>query len=156
MKQNLEIERTRIEDNSVVIRKFIKGIEGGRTLDFPASKTTSEDSSGTVTTTVIAAPDVLHAGHVIVKTSDGKYQPLAVKTVTVSKNGEADKVTATYDTKPAGSTYVGVLSCSVLKKKPAAAIMTWGIVNEEALPYAVPSDFKTDCKFIDYQKDEEA
>lgn len=156
MKQNLEVKRTRIEDNTVVIRKFIKGIEGGRTLVFPDAKITDTVSDGTGTITDISVPDTVLAGHVVVRLSDGTYQPLAVKTVTTKVKEQADKVTVAYDTKPVGSTYAGLLYNYVQKSKPAAAIMTWGIVNNEALPYPVPEDFKTAMPHIDYQIDEEA
>lgn len=157
MKQDLEVKRTRIEDNTVVIRKFIKGIEGGRTLVFPDTKTATVENGGNKTTTTEqGVPDTILAGHVVVRLTDGTYQPLAVKTVTVKEQSKADVVTVTYDEKPADSTYAGLLYNYVQKSKPAAAIMTWGIVNSEALPYPVPEEFKTAMPHIDYQIDEEA
>lgn len=125
MKQNLTLKKMRLEDNSVVIKKFFKGIEGGRTLDVAGY-----------------TDEVILAGHVIIEVG-GTYKPMPVK------NGA-------YDEFPEGAKYVGVLYSSIETEKPAAAIMTWGVVNSEALPYAVPEGFKTACPHIDFQKDEEA
>lgn len=126
MKQELITKKMHLEDNSVVIKKFFKGIEGGRTLD--VADFTDE---------------VINAGHVIITDGNNAYKPMPVK-------GGA------YDELPEGFSYAGVLYSSILKEKPAAAIMTWGVVNSEALPYAVPEAFKTACPHIDFQKDEEA
>lgn len=129
MQQNLTIKTVRLEDNSVLIKKFIKGIEGGRTLD-----TTDWTDDSIPCGTVIAS-----------KTVDGAkvYFPLAVEGSAYKALGEGEK-------------YEGLLYSSILKEKPAAAIMTWGVVNSEALPVAVPDGFKTACPHIDYQSDEEA
>lgn len=129
MQQNLTIKTVRLEDNSVLIKKFIKGIEGGRTLD-----TTDWTGETIPCGTVIAS-----------KTQEGAkvYFPLPVEGSAYKVLGEGEK-------------YEGLLYSSILREKPAASIMTWGVVNNEALPVAVPEDFKTACPHIDYQSDEEA
>ena len=60
---------------------------------------------------------------------------------------------------PANHSYVGILYKSILAKKPAASIMTWGIVNEAALPYSISSiksAFLSACPHIQFVQDEEA
>lgn len=129
MKQELTTKKVRIEDNSVVIKKHIKDIEGGRTLD----------CSG-----VDLA--VIQAGHVVIVSTDGTYKPMPIK------NGA-------YDELPQNHKYVGVVYSAVETEKPAASIMTWGVVNEEAIPYpmtAIMAAFKVACPHIDFSKDEEA
>lgn len=118
-------------NDSVVIRKYISGISGGRTLDcadFPE--------------------DNVLAGHVIVKKSDGTYVPMPV----------AD---GKYAALPAGATYVGVLYRSISKENPAASIMYDGVVNgnDELLPYPMADildAFKAACPHIIFEQDEEA
>lgn len=128
MKQNLTVEKVQIEDNSVVIKKYIKGIEGGRTLD------------------VTGFSGAIKAGHVII-VNNGTYKPMPVE-------GDA------YGALPENYNYAGILYNTIDSKRPAAAIMTWGVVNSEALPYALTGDkltaFKAACPYIDFQKDEEA
>lgn len=91
------------------------------------------------------AENVIKAGHVII-VKEGKYMPMPV-------SGEA------YAALPEGAAYAGVLYRSVLAAKPAASIMTWGEVNEVAVPYpmnTILAAFKTACPHIDFIKDEEA
>lgn len=129
MKENLTVEKMKLEDNTVVIRKFFKGIEGGRTLD-----------------TTEFTEKVIHAGHVIITDGEGTYKPMPV-----SECG--------YGNLPEGYKYCGVLYSTIDAKKPAAAIMTWGVVNPVAMPYPITSieeAFKKACPYIDFQKDEEA
>ena len=64
-----------------------------------------------------------------------------------------------FDSLPANHSYVGILYKSILKDKPAASIMTWGQVNEEALYYSIASiksAFLSACPHIEFIKDEEA
>lgn len=129
MKQELNTKKVRLEDNNVVIKKHIKNIEGGRTLGCTGF-----------------TPDVIKAGHVIICSKDGVYKPMPV-------SGTA------FGTLPEEHKYVGILISSILKEAPAAAIMTWGVVNEAAMPYAVAgikSAFLTACPHIEFTKDEEA
>lgn len=91
------------------------------------------------------AEKVIKAGHVII-VKDGVYAPMPV-------SGDA------YAALPSGYAYAGILYRSISAAKPAASIMTWGEVNEEAIPYAMTSilsAFKTACPHIDFIKDEEA
>ena len=91
------------------------------------------------------AENVIKAGHVII-VKEGKYMPLPL-------SREA------YAALPEGAAYAGVLYRSVLAAKPAASIMTWGEVNEVAVPYpmnTILAAFKTACPHIDFIKDEEA
>ncbi len=121
--------------DSIVIRQYISGIQGGRTLDcadFPE--------------------DNILAGHVIIKKSDGNYAPMPVKAATETKP-------AAYDALPDGATYVGVLYRSISKEKPEAAIMTRGVVNPTLTPYdmaGIMDAFTASCRFISFEQDEEA
>lgn len=91
------------------------------------------------------AESVIKAGHVII-VKNGVYAPMPV-------SGEA------YAALPEGAAYAGVLYRSIPANKPAASIMTWGEVNEVAMPYAMTTilaAFKAACPHIDFIKDEEA
>lgn len=66
---------------------------------------------------------------------------------------------AGYDTLPTGAKYVGVLYRSISKDKPAASIMTHGIVNPTLTPYPMDSimdAFTAAVKNISFEQDEEA
>lgn len=92
--------------DEVVIRNYVAGIIGGRTLDV----------------TGITEP-ILKAGHVIIRdTETDTYKPMPV-------SGNA------YDSLPENHEYVGVLRGSILTSKPLAAIMYNGEVNDVASPY---------------------
>ncbi|MBQ0073620.1 MAG: hypothetical protein KBT34_05460 [Prevotella sp.] len=135
MKQDMTIKKMKLEDNSVFLKKFIKGIEGGRTLD--VTDYTEE---------------VIPCGYVIAsKTTKGVKTYFPLPTAKDAETGKTD-----YRALTSGEAYEGLLVSSILKEKPAAAIMTWGIVNSEVLPYAIPDEFKKALPHIDYQKDEEA
>lgn len=182
MKQEMNIKRDSIgQIDSVVIKKFFKGLEGGRTLNIPADSKNSETADKVTTTTEILYPTVLNAGTPIVKvtrTIAGQsvevYEPIAIKKVTreyaddyslsASKAGTKE-VTISYDVQASGApqsgqTYVGILQGSILKSKPAAAIMTNGVVNPAVegnyLTPSVQAKIREACPFIDFQVDEEA
>lgn len=125
MKQDLSVQTTRISGDKAFIKKFIKGLDGGRTLDFEGF-----------------AEDKISAGHVI-KVKDGVYSPLAVSG-------------GSYVALGSDEAYAGLAIDSVLKAKPACAILTWGIVNEGAMPYALPTAFKTAMPHIASEPDIEA
>ena len=133
-------------NDSAVIRKYIAGIAGGRTLDCSDF-----------------ADDNVLAGHVIIKKADGKYAPMPVTPAVPAKpaQGETPAVAAQpakYGTLPAGASYAGVLYRSISKKNPAASIMTIGIVNPDMTPYPMTdilTAFMAACK-ITFEKDEEA
>jgi len=97
-------------NDSVVIIEEFASIRGGKSLD------------------VTGYPlDVLQAGHIIIKeTSSGNYKPMPL-----ASGNEA------YASLPSGHVYAGVLKATILTKRPFAAIMTWGVVNEVASPFPV-------------------
>lgn len=131
MKNDLSPKREKVVfgNDSVVIRKYIAGIPGGRTLDvtdFPN--------------------DNILAGHVIIKKTDGNYAPMPI-------SGEA------YAELPEGASYAGVLYRSISKENPAAAIMYSGVVNSACVPFPMTDildAFKTACPQIIFEQDEEA
>jgi hypothetical protein len=151
MKQDISQKKVGIDFgsyDSIVIKKHITDIEGGRTLDvtdFPE--------------------DVILAGHVIIsKVADGEkiYLPMPIKQVLENNepvvDEEGNKVYA-YDTLPEGAIYEGILYRSILKEKPAASIMIDGVVNDKVMKIqlgAIGSDFKAVCKHIIFNHDEEA
>ena len=151
MKQDISQERKGVDFgsyDSIVIKKHITDIEGGRTLDM----------TGYPEETLLAA-------HVIISQvvdGDKIYKPMPVKQVLVDgqpkldENG--DKVYA-YDTLPEGAVYEGVLYRSILKKKPAASILIDGVVNDKVMKIqlgSIEADFKAACKHIIFKHDEEA
>lgn len=105
------IEQVHFGLDSVVIRKYGAGIQGGRTLDV---------TDWTLST--------IKAGHVIIHSTsdDTLYKPMPL-------NADADG----YGTLPEGYEYCGVLVRSVLKEEPLAGIMYAGEVNDTASPYPV-------------------
>lgn len=114
-------------NDSIVVRKYGNSLAGGRVLDV----------------TGITA-SVLNAGHVIIKDANNVYKPMPV---------ESDA----YAALPEGCTYVGLLYRSILTAKPAASVLTAGVVNENALPYAISSiktAFLTACPHIIFEPDE--
>jgi len=96
--------------DSIVIIENIVSIRGGKSLD------------------VTGYPlDVLNAGHVIIKeAATGNYKPMPLAVGN-----------ATYAALPADHTYAGILNATILKKRPFAGVMTWGVVNEVASPFSV-------------------
>lgn len=114
-------------NDTIVIVKHIQGIVGGRVLDMSGF-----------------ADKVIRAGHVIVKLQNGEYAPLGVSD-------------GNYTALPEGAKYVGILEHSMDAKKPSAAILTWGVVNEACLPYPLADKkaaFLKDCPHIDFIQDE--
>ena len=114
-------------NDSIVIRKYGNSLAGGRVLDVTGF-----------------TPTVINAGHIIIKSNDGVYKPMPL-------SGDA------YAALPANHSYVGVLYRSILTAKPAASILTAGVVNEAALPFAISSiksAFVAACPFIQFESDE--
>ncbi len=143
MKNDITPKRTKVVfgKDSVVIRKYFSGIPGGRTLDCSDHP-----------------EDNIYAGHVIIKKADGNYAPMPIKAATEAV-GETPASPAGYDTLPTGAKYVGVLYRSISKDKPAASIMTHGIVNPTLTPYPMDSimdAFTAAVKNISFEQDEEA
>lgn len=115
--------------DSIVIRKYGNSLAGGRVLDVTNF-----------------APKAIEAGHIIIKSQDGVYKPMPLN----------DGGTA-YAALPDNHTYVGVLYRSISTAKPAASILTVGVVNEKALPFAISSiksAFVTACPHIVFESDE--
>lgn len=115
--------------DSVVVRHFVSGIHGGRTLD----------CSG-------IADSVLKAGHVVIKTAEGVYAPMPY----------AD---GKYAALPEGATYQGILYRSISVKNPAASIMVDGVVNPDLIPFpmdGIAEAFAKACPHIIFAQDEEA
>lgn len=76
---------------------------------------------------------VIKAGHIIIRNKTTKEcLPLDV-----------DSSTGAYKSLPETCEYFGTLRKSVQTKKPLAAVVLAGIINEEACPYSIPSGFKT-------------
>lgn len=114
--------------DSVIIKKVLIDIPGGKTLDVTG-----------------VTQDVLKSGRIIVEqTSTGDHKPL--------------KITAgAYEALPSGHTYKGILIATILTNRPFAAIMLSGDVNEGAivnyeLP-AIPAEAKTALTHILFTKD---
>ncbi|MEN0095902.1 MAG: hypothetical protein AAGB30_11005 [Pedobacter sp.] len=128
---NLNNEGTNVinANDSIVIVDNLQSIRGGRTLD-----------------TTGFGPDVIKAGHVIIKeTSTGNYKPMPLTT--------GDTV---YDALPTGHTYAGILIATILKNKPFAGILVRGTVNPNATPFAMASILaavKTALPLIDFRAD---
>ena len=96
--------------DSIVIIDVIAAIRGGKSLD-----------------TTGYTLDVINAGHIIIKeTATGNYKPMPLTTGNT-----------VYDALPAGHTYAGVLIATILTKRPFAAVMLEGYVNENATPFSV-------------------
>lgn len=110
-------------DSKVIIRD-LADVPGGRALDVTGW-----------------TPEVIKAGHIIKhNTSTDEYAPLGV---TGSEND-------TYASLDANEEYAGVLKVSILKAKPAAAIMTMGEVNAAASPYPVTDTIKAGLPCIKF------
>ena len=113
-------------NDSIVIRKILIDVPGGKTLD--VSGFTPTDG-------------VLNAGHILVEqTSNKEVKPLDISA-------------GAYVALPAGHTYKGVLIATILKAKPFAAIMLAGDVNEVASPFPVPAGAKTALTHILFTQD---
>ncbi|AUD00942.1 hypothetical protein [Spirosoma pollinicola] len=100
-------------NESIVIKKNLETIEGGRSLDV----------------TSYTQAEVIQAGHVIIQeTSTGNFKPMPVNTGATA-----------YQALPTGHVYAGILVATVTTKRPMAAIMVRGTVN----PSATPMDIAT-------------
>jgi len=127
---NLNNEKKQVIDgnDNIVIVNYFDGIRGGRTLDVTGFK-----------------PEVIHAGHVIVKLSSGEFAPMPL-----AESGNA------YAALPEGASYAGFLVASISTKQPFAAIMVRGTINPAASPFPltdIMSAVKEALPLIDYQED---
>ncbi len=125
-----ELEGILASHDNKVIGQCTHDIPGGRTLDVTGF-----------------APDVIYAGHPIIKdnSTPAVYKPFPL-------DGEA------YGTLPANHTYAGVLKASILKAKPAAGIMVGGRVNPSAMqfsPASILAALKTALPLIDFRTDKQ-
>ena len=114
--------------DNIVIVNYIDGIRGGRTLDVTGF-----------------TPEVIHAGHLVIKTQDGDYAPMPVNAAGTE-----------YAALPAGASYAGYVVASILKERPFAGIMVRGTINPKATPFDMASildDVKKALPLIDYQED---
>lgn len=102
------------DDSAVIIRHFAD-ILGGRALDVEGW-----------------ALDYIPAG-TIITVADGIYKPLAIKAGT-------EEGTYVYDTVAEGTKFAGVLYRSISKGRPAASILTWGIVNKAIAPFGLTDE----------------
>ncbi|MCJ2381806.1 hypothetical protein MUN53_14530 [Parabacteroides sp. AGMB00274] len=107
-----EMETINAGMDSVVIRHFVAGILGGRTLDVSNYKL-----------------PVIKAGHVVIRdTASDTYKPMPV-----NSDGTA------YESLPGSHEYVGVVVCSKPVSEPLVGIMYAGEVNDMASPFPVDS-----------------
>jgi len=116
-------------NDNIVVKKYIDGYEGGRTLD----------TTGYLLT-------VIKAGHVvIVETATKKFKPMPIN---------AGKTA--YDTLPASHTYAGIVVATVPTDRPFVGILTNGTINPKAAPFAYDSiltALKTACPQIEFRED---
>lgn len=107
-----EMETINAGMDSVVIRHFVAGIAGGRTLDVSNYKL-----------------PVIKAGHVVIRDpATDTYKPMPV-----NSDGTA------YESLPGSHEYVGVVVCSKPTSEPLVGIMYSGEVNDMASPFPVDS-----------------
>lgn len=95
--------------DSVVIRHYVAGIIGGRTLDMTGF-----------------AESVIKAGHIVIQNEEDEtiFKPMPVS------GGK-------YAALPDGYKYAGVVVCSKPASEPMVGIMYSGEVNDVACPYPV-------------------
>lgn len=121
------------DDSAVIIRHFAD-INGGRALDVADW-----------------ALDYIPAGTIITK-ADGVYKPLAI----TAGEGEGEFV---YDTVAEGTKFAGVLYRSISKSRPAASILTWGIVNKAIAPFGLTEEIiaavNKDVPHVEFTKADE-
>ncbi|MGV6945039.1 hypothetical protein [Sphingobacterium kyonggiense] len=114
--------------DSIVIIHNIFSIPGGKTLDVTGF-----------------TPDVINAGHILIKNAAGDYKPMPL-----NAGGTA------YAALPADHTYAGVLVATILKKRPYAGVMINGYVNEVASPFPVTdikAAFLTAVNKVEFRSD---
>lgn len=121
---NNESQKVDTGNDSIVIVSYLDGVPGGRTLD-----------------TTGFSPEVIQAGHIVIKDAKGNHKPMPVADAT------------NYAALPANHTHVGVVKASVLKTKPMVGIMTRGSVNQIASPYTVTDAIKTVLPLIHFTQD---
>lgn len=108
-------------NDDVVIRQYIGGVLGGRTLDMT-------DFS----------EDVIQAGHVVIRALDEDGVNYTYKPMPVSDGA--------YSTLPDNYEYAGVVVRSKPADEPFVGIMDNGRVNDIAMPYSLTAAMKTAIK----------
>lgn len=108
-------------NDDVVIRQYIGGVIGGRTLDM-----------------TYFSEDVIQAGHVVIRALDEDgvnyiYKPMPVED-------------GAYAALPSNYEYAGVVVRSKPADEPFVGIMDNGRVNDIAMPYPLTTDMKTAIK----------
>lgn len=148
---NLGVEKIIFGNDSVVIKKHISDIEGGRTLDVAGYPVNN-----------------ILAGSVVIKLANGNYAPMPLKALTETVEGASEPTPVLdedgeqkygYDALPDGAKYVGVVYRSISKSNPQASIMFDGVVNEACLPYeisAIKEAFLKAVPHIVFMQDEVA
>ena len=112
-------------NDSIVIMKYLDGIEGGCTLDV----------------TGFVNPEI-KAGHIVIVADATKQRkPMPV---------DGDE----YDDLPKNHSYKGVTVATVKTSDPRVGVMTRGKVNVEASPYPVTEEMIEALHRIEFTKDE--
>ena len=116
-------------NDNIVIKKYIDGYEGGRTLDI----------------TGYALPTI-KAGHVVIReTATGTCKPMPL----TSANDA-------YGALPAGHEYIGIVVATVLTERPFVGVLTNGTVNPAAAPYpydTILTALKAALPQVEFRKD---
>ena len=117
------------ETDNIVIKKYIDGYEGGRTLDMTGY-----------------GLSVIKAGHVvIVDTVTKKFKPMPL----VETNDA-------YDSLPSGHKYAGIVVATKIADRPFVGILTNGTVNPAAAPFkydSILTALKTALPQIEFRED---
>lgn len=116
-------------NDNIVIKKYIDGYEGGRTLD----------------TTEYTLPTI-KAGHVVIReTATGVCKPMPI-------NDEKNA----YAALPAGHEYIGIVVATKLTEKPFVGILTNGTINPAAAPFkydSILAALKSALPQVEFRKD---
>jgi len=117
------------ETDNIVIKKYIDGYEGGRTLDMTGY-----------------GLSVIKAGHVvIVETAKKKFKPMPLNTANDA-----------YSTLPTGHTYAGIVVATKTADRPFVGILTQGTINPKAAPFkydSILTDLKAALPLIEFRED---
>lgn len=116
-------------NDNIVIKKYIDGYEGGRTLDVTGY-----------------TPSVIKAGHVVIREiASGISKPMPL-----ISDGSA------YDSLPEGHEYIGIVVASKPTNRPFVGILTNGTINPAAAPYSydnIITALKTALPQVEFRKD---
>lgn len=117
------------ENDNIVIKKYIDGYEGGRTLDMTGY-----------------GLSVIKSGHVvIVDPATKKFKPMPL----VSTNDA-------YKELPKDHKYAGIVVATKTADRPFVGILTQGTVNPAAAPFkydSILSDLKEALPLIEFRED---